>query len=63
MIWCTFTEYKLVQSNERGFVEKVPQLTVKGVGLVVTSVCMLVCMSILMVTTEYIYVHNYVVVI
>jgi len=29
------TEYKLVQSVERGFAEKVPQLTVKGVGLVI----------------------------
>ena len=27
-----FAEYKLVQSNEQGIAEKVPQLTVKGVG-------------------------------
>ncbi|XP_065906484.1 hypoxia up-regulated protein 1-like isoform X2 [Dysidea avara] len=28
----TIVEYKLIQSNEQGFAEKVPQLTVKGVG-------------------------------
>ena len=31
-----FIEYKLVQYSERGFAENVPQLTVKGVGLVAT---------------------------
>ena len=33
-----FIEYKLVQHSERGFAENVPQLTVKGVGLVYTQV-------------------------
>ena len=39
-VWWSFTEYKLVQYTDRGYAEKVPQLTVKGVGLVSTHMYM-----------------------